>query len=124
MPSMSCYDYDRERRRRARSVFASAHSEHLSGGHSRSVSLFSNMICSWICPHHWDGCYWLGYDSAVPESAVPVSAVPVSAAAVSAGFCSSLGSPFVAVPSNEPTGIPRNLYVPSNLYVSSPPPLS
>ena len=84
-------------------MFASAHSEHLAGGHSRSVSLISNMICSCICPHRLDGCYWFGYDSLV-------SAAAVSAAAVSAAGCSSLFSVIVIVP--------------LILYVVSPPPLS
>ena len=108
-------------------MFASAHSEHLVGGHSRSVSLISNMICSCICPHRLDGCYWFGYDAAVSAAAVSAAAVsplPVSAAAVSAAGWCSVDSSFVALPSNEPTGIPRNLYVPSTLYVSSPPPFS
>ena len=86
-------------------MFASTHSERLAGGHSRSVSLFSNMICSWICPHRLDGCYWFGYDSAV-SAAGAVSAAAVSAPP-SCGFDSSV-----------------TVIVPLILYVTSPPPLS
>ncbi len=60
-------------------MFASTHSEHLAGGHSRSVPLFSNMICSWICPHRLDGCYWFDYDQP-------------SLAGAAAGCCSVVSS--------------------------------